>query len=123
MSAAWQLDGTTARLFGAQAGATIDLAQPAGGLVVSIPGVAWNDSALRILGIEVGNEITLSGARLDAYIRGADLVATFDEGAAGPITDAMLLADRRTAQHCAGTRRGSNCRLRFDSFGQHEPIG
>jgi hypothetical protein len=79
MSAAWQLDGSKARLIGARAGATIDLAHPAHGLAISLPGVAPDQLALRMLGIEIGEENTRSAARLDAYVRGADLVATYDE--------------------------------------------
>jgi hypothetical protein len=79
MSAAWQLDATTARLIGSQIGATIDLSQPARGLAVSVSNIAQNQFALQALGIEVGNEKALSHARLDAYVRGPDLVATYDE--------------------------------------------
>jgi hypothetical protein len=79
MSAAWQFDGTTARLIGSQIGATIDLAQPARGLAVSVSDIAPNQFALQTLGIEIGDEKTLSHARLDAYVRGPDLVATYEE--------------------------------------------
>jgi hypothetical protein len=79
MSAAWQLDAATARLIGSQIGATIDLAQPARGLAVSVSDIPPNQFALQTLGIEIGDEKTLSHARLDAYVRGPDLVATYDE--------------------------------------------
>jgi hypothetical protein len=79
MSAAWQLDATTAQLIGSQIGATIDLSQPARGLAVSISDIAPNQFALQTLGIEIGDKKTLSHARLDAYVRGPDLVATYDE--------------------------------------------
>ncbi len=79
MTAAWQLDATTARLIGSQIGATIDLLQPVRGLAVSIPDVAPNQFALQTLGIEIGDEKALSHARLDAYVRGPDLVATYEE--------------------------------------------
>jgi hypothetical protein len=79
MSAAWQLDATTARLIGSQISATIDLSQPARGLAVSVSDIAPKQFELQALGIEVGEEKTRSQSRLDAYVRGPDLVATYDE--------------------------------------------
>ena len=79
MSAAWQLDATTARLFGASASATIDLAHPEHGAAIALPGNSAEPATLQILGIETGNANTPSGARLDAYVRGADLVAIYEE--------------------------------------------
>jgi hypothetical protein len=79
MSAAWQLDGTTARLFGASASATIELAHPEHGAAISLPENSAEPVALQILGIETGKANTPSGGRLDAYVRGADLVAIYEE--------------------------------------------
>ena len=76
----WNLDGTVARLAIGGAGAEIDLARPQNGLALKVPG-APSVAAWHILGVDFENTQPTEGARLDAYVRGDDLVATFEESA------------------------------------------
>src|SRR5262245_54318775 len=75
MSAAvWQLDGQQARFSHAGWQGAIDLAKPSGGIALA------NQAEIRgwqILGVEL--DAPIDPRRLDAYVRGSDLVATYDE--------------------------------------------
>ena len=80
MSEAWQLDGTTARLiwrFGQCDHRFLRTRSTARQFLFQK--IRRNRSHLQILGIETGKAIVPSGARLDAYVRGADLVAIYEE--------------------------------------------
>src|SRR3954453_18269474 len=77
----WQLEGWSARIAGLTSAATIDLARPGNGLQLQLKGLEKNPPAgrVQILGFTFGETAPLDGSRLDAYVRGADLVATYDE--------------------------------------------
>lgn len=75
----WRLEGTGARLSVGAAGAGIDLTRPAAGLALQFPGTAKTTSPCKILGVRFDDAQPIDAARLDAYVRGDDLVATYDE--------------------------------------------
>ncbi len=78
----WQLDGTRARLESPQLSCQLDIASPANGVtdLTIVLGTTqpfcWSEAAL--MQLRLPNEKPVLG---DAYVRGNDLVATYDESA------------------------------------------
>jgi hypothetical protein len=83
MSAVWHLDGKVARLDEAAIQTTIDVAAPSGGLVINLHGVS-RSPLVKILGVAFLDD-AVSDSNIDAYIRGSDLVATYEESPVRPI--------------------------------------
>ncbi|HEY2827022.1 MAG TPA: hypothetical protein VGJ04_05420 [Pirellulales bacterium] len=79
MIAHWQLAGNTAALLAAAWNAKIDLTTPQLGLALRFSGAAQNKSPLQILGAEFGDRQPIEPQRIDAYVRGPDLVTTYGE--------------------------------------------
>jgi hypothetical protein len=75
-SAFWQLEGQRARFSHAGWQASIDLAKPSGGIALTNPSTV-DARGWQILGVEL--DAPIDPRRLDAYVRGHDLVATYDE--------------------------------------------
>lgn len=75
----WQLEGTVARLAVGDCRAVIDLTRPAQGLALRVPGAPDTAAAWQILGVQFDDGPSVDTGRLDAYVRGDDLVATYDE--------------------------------------------
>lgn len=75
MTVAWQLDASAARLVDRTIAGQIDLLRPNDGLSVRLAG----NPPLRILGLARGDQGPLDSSQVEAYVRGADLVATYDE--------------------------------------------
>ncbi|MCE9607175.1 MAG: hypothetical protein K8U03_20000 [Planctomycetia bacterium] len=76
----WQLDGTSGRLDIVGFQATLDLAQPRLGLRMA-------NSAAAVLGLQLGTSLVDSSAvePAESYVRGADLVATYNQTEARPL--------------------------------------
>ncbi|HTQ39606.1 MAG TPA: hypothetical protein VMJ32_11290 [Pirellulales bacterium] len=88
MSDVWQLDANAARLAANHVGnAVLDLAHPDLGLLLRLSNTAnfLEPSAvvpqLQILGATFGHRQPLEPAQTDAYVRGDDIVATYEEAA------------------------------------------
>ena len=82
MSAAWKLDANTARLAGPDWSASVDISRPE-------QGIAWGPQSNqaselgtiepRFLSVWLGNQSPSAPRNADAYVRGRDLVVTYDE--------------------------------------------
>jgi hypothetical protein len=85
MSAVWQLDANSARLTGAEWTAALDLARPDRGLLLlfdeatQLQQPALGDPQLQILGVMLGDQRPQMTEHADVYVRGNDVVATYDE--------------------------------------------
>ncbi len=77
-ASSWQLDGNSARLASTRCSATIDLTHPADGLRVQFNGENPS-SRLQMLGFTFGEREPPIASRMDAYVRGTDIVATYEE--------------------------------------------
>jgi hypothetical protein len=97
MSAAWHLNETSAQLSCPGWQATIDLACPDVGLSLRLadspfatnnpkaPDASFCDHPLTILGAAFGEHHRPRPSQVDAYVRGQDLVATYDEAQVQPL--------------------------------------
>lgn len=79
MISTWQLNGNSAALVAEGWSAAVDLAAPQQGLSIKLPGHTGNQVAARILGVDFGEAGPVDPARVDAYVRRTDLVATYGE--------------------------------------------
>lgn len=79
MISTWQLAGNSAALAADGWSAAVDLRNPQQGLSIKLPGLTGNQAAARILGVDFGEASPVDPARIDAYVRGTDLVATYGE--------------------------------------------
>ncbi len=84
MMARWNLAGNTlqgniATLVAANWSASIDLARPDQGLSLNSTTIGQLPSTLRILAVTFADHQSIEPARIDAYIRGNDLVVTYAE--------------------------------------------
>src|SRR5262245_18685727 len=79
MSAAfWQLDGHVARFAVAGCEISVDVAQPSRGLLCQRK-FAASTATINFLGVELGNRELPDSAKVDVFVRGRDLVATYAE--------------------------------------------
>jgi hypothetical protein len=74
----WQLDGNVAQLADSRCSATIDVARPAAGLRLCLKSKRAA-SEMQVLSFTFGERPLFDVSRIDAYVRGSDLVATYDE--------------------------------------------
>ncbi len=74
----WQIEGTIARLALGEFRAAIDLTLPAQGLTLRFPGAA-TAAPWQILGVQFDDGQSVAAGPIDAYVRGNDLVATYEE--------------------------------------------
>jgi hypothetical protein len=74
----WQLDGNVAQLADSTCSATIDVAHPADGLRLCLKSKSAA-SEIQVLSFTFGERPLFDASRIDAYVRGSDLVATYDE--------------------------------------------
>jgi hypothetical protein len=83
MISTWQLNGNghSAALVADGWSATVDLRAPQQGLSVKLAGLTGNQAVVRILGVDFGEASPVDPTRIDAYVRGNDLVATYGEAA------------------------------------------
>jgi hypothetical protein len=87
-AAAWQLDGYVARLSAADLRATVDLRNPAAGLLVEWPAPAIQNGpqVASLFELHVAAPSTESDpAAIDCFVRGGDLVATYAETPGRPL--------------------------------------
>jgi hypothetical protein len=75
----WWLEGNTARLQDANWTATLDLSKSWQGLSLTFSGAAASTAPFQILGFTAGRQSSASEVPCEAYCRGDDLVATYDE--------------------------------------------
>src|SRR4051812_15319040 len=77
----WQLEASSAHIAGLTSAAALDLTRPGNGLQLQLIGLKKSPPVgrVQILGFRFGETEPLDGSRFDAYVRGADLVATYDE--------------------------------------------
>ncbi|HZZ26635.1 MAG TPA: hypothetical protein VFE46_01405 [Pirellulales bacterium] len=84
MSVVWQLAANSARITCPAWNATLDLQHPDRGLMLRLANSGGNlesskaSSPLQILAAKFGNEEPLVPAHIDAYVRGNDLIASYD---------------------------------------------
>jgi len=79
MISKWQLNGNSAALVADGWSAAVDLRAPQQGLSIKLLGLTGNQAVARILGVDFGEASPVDSARIDAYVRGTDLVATYGE--------------------------------------------
>ena len=96
MIARWNLEGNVATLVAANCSASIDLARPDQGLLLKSTIIGQSASPLRILAVAFADRQPIESARIDAYVRGDDLVVTYAEVAAPSLAFPNLLAIHRT---------------------------
>ena len=98
--ATWELNGHLAQLHLDQLSAEVDLAHPAGGVFhVCVAGTHVND--MRILGVSVPSHVAgKADAFWDAYVRSANLAATYDACGDWPVrVDTTWRGVNRSSRH------------------------
>src|SRR5262245_45882850 len=86
MSAArWQLEEQKARLVDAAIEASIDLAHPERGLLLSVPDKQNATARISALGFSLGEPSNAERQQIDVYVRGNDLIATVERAKPCPM--------------------------------------
>ena len=96
----WKLNGHLSQLHSGQLSAEVDLARPAGGVFhIRVAGTHLND--MHILGVAMPSHVAgEADALADAYVRSADLAATYDASGDWPVrVDAVWRGVNRSSHH------------------------